>query len=113
MQRFNLVIFKQFWAIAKSYWSSDEKWRARGLLVRGPSGCEKSSLLRAIAGLWNAGTGKILCPTLEQMLQDSGMTFLSVGQRQSLRNYHQSILDFTPKQTWSLKAFEALPMRGQ
>jgi putative ATP-binding cassette transporter len=32
MQRFNLVILKQFWAIAKSYWSSDEKWHARGLL---------------------------------------------------------------------------------
>lgn len=213
MQRFNLVIFKQFWAIAKSYWSSDEKWRARGLLVRGPSGCGKSSLLRAIAGLWNAGTGTILRSTLEQMLflsqrpyiilgtlwdqmlypnmdgsvedsqlrqildqvnlpdleqsyggfnaeqnwaevlslgeqqrlifahllltnyaildeatsafdskneehlyqqlQDSGMTFLSVGHRESLSNYHQSILEFTPNQTWSLKASEALPMRGQ
>lgn len=33
MQRFNLIIFKQFWAIAKSYWSSAEKWRARGLLL--------------------------------------------------------------------------------
>lgn len=33
MQRFNLIIFKQFWSIAKSYWSSDEKWRARGLLL--------------------------------------------------------------------------------
>jgi vitamin B12/bleomycin/antimicrobial peptide transport system ATP-binding/permease protein len=33
MQRFNLVILKQFWAIAKSYWSSDEKWHARGLLL--------------------------------------------------------------------------------
>jgi vitamin B12/bleomycin/antimicrobial peptide transport system ATP-binding/permease protein len=33
MQRFNLVIFKQFWAIAKSYWSSDQKWRARGILL--------------------------------------------------------------------------------
>ena len=33
MQRFNLAIFKQFWAIAKSYWSSQEKWRARGLLL--------------------------------------------------------------------------------
>ena len=33
MQRFNLTILKQFWAIAKSYWSSDEKWRARGLLL--------------------------------------------------------------------------------
>jgi vitamin B12/bleomycin/antimicrobial peptide transport system ATP-binding/permease protein len=33
MQRFNLVILKQFWAIAKSYWSSEEKWHARGLLL--------------------------------------------------------------------------------
>ena len=33
MQRFNLTIFKQFWSIAKSYWSSEEKWRARGLLL--------------------------------------------------------------------------------
>jgi vitamin B12/bleomycin/antimicrobial peptide transport system ATP-binding/permease protein len=33
MQRFNLTIFRQFWSIAKSYWSSEEKWRARGLLL--------------------------------------------------------------------------------
>uniref|UniRef100_UPI00286D91E8 ABC transporter ATP-binding protein/permease n=1 Tax=Chamaesiphon sp. VAR_69_metabat_338 TaxID=2964704 RepID=UPI00286D91E8 len=33
MQRFNLTVFKQFWAIAKSYWSSEDKWRARGLLL--------------------------------------------------------------------------------
>ena len=31
--RFNLTILKQFWSIAQSYWSSDEKWRARGLLL--------------------------------------------------------------------------------
>ena len=33
MERFNLRILSQFWAIAKSYWSSEEKWRARGMLV--------------------------------------------------------------------------------
>ncbi|MEO0013558.1 MAG: hypothetical protein RLZZ535_1947, partial [Cyanobacteriota bacterium] len=33
MERFNLTIFKQFWQIAKPYWSSDEKWRSRGLLL--------------------------------------------------------------------------------
>jgi vitamin B12/bleomycin/antimicrobial peptide transport system ATP-binding/permease protein len=33
MQRFNLTIIKQFWSIAKRYWSSEEKWRARGLLL--------------------------------------------------------------------------------
>ncbi len=33
MQRFDLTIFRQFWEIAKPYWSSSEKWRSRGLLL--------------------------------------------------------------------------------
>jgi vitamin B12/bleomycin/antimicrobial peptide transport system ATP-binding/permease protein len=33
MERFNLTIFRQFWTIARSYWSSEEKWRAQGLLL--------------------------------------------------------------------------------
>ncbi|NJO52324.1 MAG: ABC transporter ATP-binding protein, partial [Leptolyngbyaceae cyanobacterium RM2_2_4] len=33
MDRLNLQVFQQFWAIAKSYWSGDEKWYARGLLL--------------------------------------------------------------------------------
>ncbi|MGD1856102.1 MAG: ABC transporter ATP-binding protein/permease [Leptolyngbyaceae cyanobacterium] len=33
MQRFNLEIFQRFWTIAKTYWFSDEKWKARGLLL--------------------------------------------------------------------------------
>lgn len=33
MERINLRVFKRFWAIAKSYWFSDEKWKARGLLL--------------------------------------------------------------------------------
>ncbi len=33
MHRFNLTIFKQFWEIARPYWSSSEKWRSRGLLL--------------------------------------------------------------------------------
>ncbi|MBV8886361.1 MAG: ABC transporter ATP-binding protein/permease [Chroococcidiopsidaceae cyanobacterium CP_BM_RX_35] len=33
MDRLNFSLFQQFWKIAKSYWSGDEKWQARGLLL--------------------------------------------------------------------------------
>jgi putative ATP-binding cassette transporter len=69
-----------------------------GLLIIGTSGCGKSSVLRAIAGLWNSGTGKIIRPKLDEILFLPQRPYMVLG---SLRNqliYPQVDLDITDEE---------------
>jgi putative ATP-binding cassette transporter len=54
-----------------------------GLLITGDSGCGKSSLLRAIAGLWRSGTGVIRQPPIEDLFFLPQQPYMQLGSLRS------------------------------
>ncbi|MUG91361.1 ATP-binding cassette domain-containing protein [Scytonema sp. UIC 10036] len=76
---------------------------SEGILVMGASGSGKSSILRAVAGLWNTGEGHIYRPNTAEILFIPQRPYIVLG---SLRN--QILYPYTKREVSDTKLQEVL-----
>ena len=73
-----------------------------GLLISGASGTGKSSILRSLAGLWNAGEGLIERPALESSMYVPQRPYMVMGTLRAQLLYGQARGGFTDRELLSL-----------
>jgi vitamin B12/bleomycin/antimicrobial peptide transport system ATP-binding/permease protein len=83
------------------------------LLITGDSGCGKSSLLRAIAGLWNTGSGVVQRPPLEELFFLPQQPYLQSGSLRSQLIYPSVQCDLEDEQLLAILARVGLPQLAE